>query len=176
MRRASVSTLFLAFAGICGCVQPDARIDPLTLKNFALSLQQAWPVTARKLQLTMSVEKRNGNDVLHCRLVNVSATTIELDSSDLPWKTTQLFQMAAVNSSGKVIHQSPLINQLMGGPRWEPLAPGASLEGDIEMKYLPFPELPRDHDLLLLWSRNVGIQRNTEYEILSGIAFLPKRS
>jgi hypothetical protein len=81
-----------------------------------------------------------------------------------------------VTPDGAVIHRDSIVLQLQGAEIWVSLAPGATLEGDIEMKYLPFQELPRDHDLLLLWSHSVALNRGAEYVFVSGVSFLPNRS
>jgi hypothetical protein len=127
--------------------------------------------------MTISMDNRNGHEVLHCRLTDMYGRgALELDSKHLPWNVG-FYDIAAVSITGSVTHQMIYLSRLMAhGESWKPMVLGATWEGDIEMKSLPFKSLPRDQDQLLLWSSVVALNRNAEYVVLSGVTFLPKRS
>jgi hypothetical protein len=175
-RIVSASACVATAAIVWGCTRPtdSARTETFAFETLAQGLQQGWPSSTYKLQMTISVSYRSNTEVLHCRLTNTSPDAIELNSSELPWKTSHLFHMAAVSATGKVVPRDSIVLQLGGMPRWISVSPNTSLEGDVEIKYLPFQELPRDEDLLLLWSYFLQLDRGADHVTVSGITFLPK--
>jgi hypothetical protein len=161
----------LALCG-CGCTHPEI----VALEPLARALQEEWPASTRDLRMTISVKQVTRHEVLHCRLENTSANAIELDSSALPWRTPALFQFRTVTAQGKVLPRyPPIVIGSVGLPQFVSVASGAILEGDVDFAYMPIGDLPRNEDLLLLWSHGLGIDRGATRAVLTGITLLPKR-
>jgi hypothetical protein len=115
--------------------------------------------------------------ILHCVLSNVYWQSIDVDASSLPWVTPYVFSVDAVTAGGKVLHKDPPpeVAQIHGAPRPVAIAAGESMEGDVELKDLPTPVLPRSEDLLVLWSYSIGdghAAGGGAFTELSGVTFL----
>jgi hypothetical protein len=121
---------------LCGCGR--TRPEIVALEPLARALQEEWPASTRDVRMTISVKQVTGHEVLHCRLENISANAIELDSSALPWLTTALFQFRTVTAQGKVLPRyPPVVMQLMGLPQFVSVASGKTLEGDVDLANMP---------------------------------------
>ena len=165
--------LALSAVVLCGC---GARDDTASLKSLAQGLQEAWPPPTRQLRMTMSVSREQEREVLHCRLTNTSREALEVDSSYLPCKTPQSFSFSVVSTAGRVhLLANPVVVENVGPPMWVSIAPDVTLQGDVDLQYVPL-DLPRDLDLLLLWSHSVALNRGAEHVMVSGVTFLPRRS
>ena len=170
----NTAALVATVLALCGCGR--TRPETVALEPLARALQEEWPASTRDFRMTISVKQVTNHEVLHCRLENTSANAIELDSSALPWLTPALFQFRTVTAQGKVLPRyPPIVIQMAGLPRFVSVASGAILEGDIDLAYVPIRELPRNEDLLLLWSHGLNTARGAERAVLSGITLLPKR-
>jgi hypothetical protein len=170
---ALVASLFALY----GCTTRDGNKNNEipALEPLARGLKEAWPHSTYDINMTILVAQVNGHEVLRCRLENTSANTIELNSSTLPWVTPGLFDFAAVTAAGKVVRRNGFVNQLMNMPASVFIAPGGTLEGNVDWAYMPIGELPRNEDILLVWSHGLDIIRGTGPTVVSGITFLPKR-
>jgi hypothetical protein len=177
MRIISGSVWALAALLICSCGGSESdRSATSEFSKLVRGLKEAWPKWTYQLEMSMFASRVNGREVLHCRLVNTSSEPVELNMSELPWKTPQIFEMAALASDGTVTHRSPGIIQLEAAEVWASLAPGAALEGNLEVQYLPFPALPRGRDLALLWSYPVTLNHRREAVPVSGVTVLSRRA
>jgi len=81
-----------------------------------------------------------------------------------------------VSTAGRVhLLANPVVVENVGPPMWVSIAPDVTLQGDVDLQYVPL-DLPRDRDLLLLWSHSVALNRDAEHVMVSGVTFLPRRS
>lgn len=157
---------------LCGCSrlgQPAG--GTLQLERVASGLQQAWPVTF-PLQMYVTVKGPAGHEYLYCQLGNRSGDVLQLNQSELPWITPGMFDVAAVNEAGRVVARTGIMGGLMNGPSPISLGPGQTIGGNIALKHLP--PLPRDQDLLLVWSYSVEMFGRRQAYYLTGITFFPK--
>jgi hypothetical protein len=122
--------------------------------------------------------ENNGNRVtLHCVLRNVSIaeTAVDVDASTLPWRNSDLFNINAVAADGKVVHRNPWPVELarISGPRTPvSIASGKSMEGEMDLGAMPISALPRNQDLILLWSYSIREGHTDNYYMFSGATFL----
>ena len=153
---------------IAGCSH-RLEVEPL-----ARGLETAWKPEQRELKLLLRPENKNGRTILHCVLTNVSWQSIDVDASRLPWLNADLFSMDAVTAEGKVIHKDPPVQvaRISNPPRPVPIAPGQSMEGDVELSATRIGDLPRSEDLLLLWSFWIGDGHTDKGVELSGVTLL----
>jgi hypothetical protein len=82
-----------------------------------------------------------------------------VNAQSLPWNNQDYFSISAVDPDGEVIQQDPVpfaaeISRLSAPQAPATVAPGASIEGRIDLRYMHISKLRRDKDLLLLWSFN----------------------
>jgi hypothetical protein len=173
----NILALFMTLMTLYAC---DARHEHTQygspdLGRLASGLQQAWPRSTYLVQMTMTISQTEGHESLHCRLRNTSSDALELNRSGLPWIASGFFHVVAVTPAGRALPIEPVLEQLVSKPQSISLAPGQSLEGDFDLKYLPGGPFPRDEDLLLLWSHGLAIGGRTEGVNLTGITLLPKR-
>ena len=123
-----------------------------------------------------------GNRVtLHFVLKNVSvvATAIDVNESTLPWRNPEDFDINAVAANGDVVHRNPPpveVAQIRGLPKALAIASGESIEGEMELGTMPIAVLPRNDDLLLLWSTSIREFRSDNYLRLSGVTLLKARA
>jgi|KBSSwiStaDraftv2_1062776.scaffolds.fasta_scaffold52565_3 hypothetical protein len=168
------AALVVSLLALCGCGR--TRPETVALEPLARALQEEWPASTRDVRMTISVKQVTDHEVLHCRLENTSANAIELDSSALPWRTPALFQFRTVTAQGKVLPRyPPIVIQMVDPSQFVSVASGAILEGDVDLAYVPIHELPRNEDLLLLWSHGLSIARGAQHAVLSGVTLMPKR-
>jgi hypothetical protein len=112
---------------------------------------------------------------------------VVFDESTLPWKTQGTLRLTAITANGKVFSQPPPPSQVIariGPPRKQVvLKVGDSLEGDVDLASLAIGRLPRDEDIVLVWSFWLGIKGEdqapyffgaVENPFFSGIALLKK--
>jgi hypothetical protein len=162
---------------LCGC---SGREQP-ELKPLAQSLANIWPRANQHLELTMRATEINGKVILHGILKNSSATALTLNRSRLPWTSPAWLSVDAVTVNAEMPRSPPpaVISVLEGASSQIVLQPGDILEGDIDLAsgpLIPIGKLPRDIDVLLLWSYSLDISTPGENPFFSGIAFLERRS
>jgi len=156
-----------------GC---HARDDSANLAAVARGLDDVWPQATRDARMTMYIKRSENRELLHCRLVNTSEHALELNRSALPWITTNLFRVGAVTAKGQVLPAPPpVVIQIVAEPAFLSIAPGETLEGDLDLEHFPIGGTPRNEDLLLIWSHPLEISGQAPNVWLSGITFLPKR-
>jgi hypothetical protein len=176
MRKAIV--LFALSSVVCGCNKHDGqpRLEPL-----ARGLAAAWQPVALDMKLDIHPEADGNNLTLHCVLRNISANEIDVDQESLPWNNADAFSVSAVAAGGKVIQQNPVsapaVIARISAPRAPvPLASGESLEGRIDLGLMRISDIPRNEDLLLLWSYPLLKEWRSEAQYaLSGITLLIAR-
>ena len=109
-----------------------------------------------ELNLTIHAENTGERVILRCALKNVSATAADVDGSTLPWLNADRFSIGAVDANGEVGHsRNPtqvMMPRIASPPKPMAIAPGESLEGEIDLEAMPISALPRNVDVLLLWS------------------------
>ena len=177
MRTASVIAASLLV--VCGC---SGREQP-RLESLAQSLTKNWPRSNWDLELTVRAKETNGRVVLHCVLKNtsVTATALILNSSHLPWTAPAHLSVVVLTADGKMPARPPppvVVSILEGGPNDLVINPGETLEGDVDLEsgpIVPLGELPRDRDLLLIWSYSLEIRTPGEDSFFSGITLLQRR-
>ncbi len=171
-----VSALLIFF---CACSEhgAGARIEPL-----ARGRAEAWQSAPGDLKLEIHPENNGAQITMHFVLKNVSGKAIEVDQSTLPWNNADLFSVSAVDADGKVIHQDPVpipveIIRLSVPPQPFAIASGESMDGRVDLGILPIKDLPREEDLLLLWSyRELKNWASGDRYVLSGITLINSRS
>jgi hypothetical protein len=186
----SLSTRFaIAICGMllvcCGC----ERRGQAVLQPFVGALGDVWPRANSDLRLTIQARDIGGKIILHCVLNNTSLAQVPVvfDESTLPWKTQGTLGITAITANGKVFSQPPPPPQVIariGPPKKQVvLKVGDSLEGDVDQASLAIGQLPRDEDIVLVWSFWLGIKGEdqapyffgaVENPFFSGIALLKK--
>jgi hypothetical protein len=146
-----------ALAIVCGCSE---RCGQPPLEPLARGLSEAMRPAYADFTLEIRAIDNGNRVILHCLLKNVSiaATAIDVDASTLPWKNPEDFDFNAVAANGDVVHRNPPpveVAQIRGLPTPLTIASGESIEGDIELSKMPIGALPRNEDLLLLWSTGI---------------------
>jgi hypothetical protein len=177
MRIASVITSSLLV--VCSCTGPERP----PLEPLAQSLTKAWPRGNWNLELAMRATETNGRVVLHCVLKNTSVTptALTLNRSHLPWTAPADLSVVALTADGKMPPRPPppaVVSILEAGPNDIIMNPGETLEGDVELEsgpIVPVGKLPRDKDLLLIWSYSLDIRTPGENSFFSGVTFLERR-
>jgi hypothetical protein len=163
---------------LCGCSgREQPRLEPL-----AKSLAKTWPRANPHLELTLRATEIHGKVILHCVLKNTSSTALILNRSRLPWTSPAWLSVDAVAANGDLPPRPPppvAISVLEAAPSQIVMNPGEILEGDVILAsgpIIPIGELPRDKDILLLWSYSLDIGTPGENPFFSGITFLERRS
>jgi hypothetical protein len=168
----------------CGC----ERRGQAVLQPFVGALGDAWPRANFDLKLTIQPRDTRGKIILHCVLKNTSLAQVPVvfDESTLPWKTQGTLGITAITASGNVVSQPPpppVIARIGPPSKQVELKVGDSLEGDIDLASLAIAQLPKDEDIVLLWSVWLGIKGEdqapyfigaVENPFFSGVAFLKK--
>lgn len=183
-----LSTRFaIAICGIllvcCGC----ERRGQAVLQPFVGALGDVWPRANSDLRLTIQARDTGGKIILHSVLTSLAQVPVVFDESTLPWKTQGTLRLTAITANGKVFSQPPPPSQVIariGPPRKQVvLKVGDSLEGDVDLASLAIGRLPRDEDIVLVWSFWLGIKGEdqapyffgaVENPFFSGIALLKK--
>ncbi len=176
MRIAPLIAFSLLF--LCGCSgREHARLELLVQ-----SLAKTWPRANPHFELTLRAAEINGKVILHCVLKNTSSAALILNRSRLPWTSPAWLRVDAVAANGDVPPRPPPpaeISVLEAAPSRITMNPGDTLEGDVDLAsgpITPIGELPRDKDILLLWSYSLDISTPGENPFFSGITFLERRS
>jgi hypothetical protein len=170
----------LGFSSICGCGE-RGRSPPL--EPIALSLSKEWPRANPNLQLKMRAFEADGKVLLHCDLKNTSInpTNVILNRSHLPWTAPSWLAVVAMTADGKVLPkpETPVVVSILeAGPSNIVLKPGETLEGDVDIAsgpLIPIKNLPRDKDILLIWSYFLQISTAGQDSFVSGATFLGRR-
>jgi hypothetical protein len=133
-----------------------------------------------ELKLTIHAESKSERVTLRCVLKNVSATAAVVDESNLPWLSADRFSIDAVDANGTVGHcKNPpqaLMTRIASPPKPIVIAPGESMEGEIDLEAMPISALPREVDVLLLWSYWIRWGRDDGHYMLSGRILLVAKS
>jgi hypothetical protein len=169
----NVIAFVVLLVGICGCTDRGGqpRLEPL-----ARGLAEVWQPATRDLKLEIQAEMNGDRVTLHCVLQNTSATAIKVDSSTLPWITPGFFSIDAVTASGRVVHRNALVSQISNFPSPVSIASGESMVGAIDLGVMPITDLPRDEDLLLVWSYGLADGGSDAQYFLRGITLLKRKS
>jgi hypothetical protein len=168
----------------CGC----ERRGQAVLQPFVGALGDAWPRANSDLKLTIRARDTGGKIILHCVLKNTSLAQVPVvfDESTLPWKTQGTLGITAITAKGEVFSQPPppqVIARIGPPSKQVELKVGDSLEGDVDLVSLAIRQLPRDQDIVLVWSFWLGIKGEdqapyffgaVENPFFSGVAFLKK--
>lgn len=168
----------------CGCERRGTAV----LQPFVGALGDAWPRANSDLKLTIQARATRGKIILHCVLKNTSLAQVPVvfDESTLPWKMQGTLGITAITANGRVFSQPPppTIIARIGPPHKQvELKTGDSLEGDVDLASLAIGRLPRDEDIVLVWSFWLGIKGEdqapyfigaVENPFFSGVAFLKK--
>jgi hypothetical protein len=124
----------------------------------------------------------NGKVILHGVLKNTSNAPVILNRSRLPWTSPSWLSVDAIAANGKIPPRPPppvVISVLEAGPSPIVISPGETLEGNVDLAsgpLMPIGELPKNMDILLLWSYSLDISTAAENPFFSGITFLKRRS
>jgi hypothetical protein len=176
MRNVIAFVTFLVL--VCGC--RDQRSEP-RLEPLARGISEALQQQNGDFRLEIRAESNGNRVTLHCVLRNVSMpeTALDVDASTLPWLNSDLFNINAVAADGKVVHRNPwpvVLARISGPPTPVSIASGKSMEGDMDLGAMPISALPRNEDLILLWSYSVRQGHSDNYYMFSGATFLKATS
>jgi NADP oxidoreductase coenzyme F420-dependent len=81
-----------------------------------------------------------------------------------------------VRGFNHLVHRSAHVLQISGTPQPVSIAVGKSINGEIDLELMPITDLPRDEDLLLLWSYGLGDVGSNAHYSLSGITLLKRKT
>lgn len=174
----SAIVLILVSIAICGCSQRKGQPE---LEVLVHGLAEAWQPVAHDMKLDISPEADGNHLTLHCVLRNLSAGEIDVDQESLPWNNADAFSVSAVAADGKVIQQNTVSTPGVIARISAPHAPvafasGESMEGRIDMGLMRIGDIPRNEDLLILWSYPLLKEwRSDARYALSGITLLIAR-
>lgn len=162
---------------LVGSVGCNERAGQPRLEPLARGLAEAWQPGTYELKLSIHAEDKGERVALHCVLKNTSANVIDVDSTRLPWITPGFFSVDAVTASGQVVHRNAQVMQISSStPQPLSIAPGESVQGDIDLDSMPIHDLPRREDILLLWSYGLGDGGSHAHYFLNGITLLEEKS
>lgn len=174
MANRDVSYAILLLLCGCGPLHPTTG-TALQLEGITRGLQQVWP-GGYPLQMRVTVKGSPHHEYLHCQLFNRSGHILRLNQSDLPWVTPGLFNVAVLNSAGRIVTMTGIISVLSNGPRPISLGSGRTIAGNVPLKDVsPGGSIPRDQDLMMIWSYSVEMFGSRTGFLESGVVFLPKR-
>jgi hypothetical protein len=166
--------LFALSIIVSGCGERDgqSRLEPL-----ARGLSDAMQPAYADFHLEIRALDKSDRVTLHCVLRNVSiaATAIDVDASTLPWRNADMFEIDAVAADGKVVHRNPWpveLARISAPPSQLTIASGKPIEGEINLGEMPISGLPRNEDLLLLWSTSIRVFNSDTATELRGATFL----
>jgi hypothetical protein len=173
-------TVFAIFALamiVCGCSE---RCGQPPLQPLARGLSEAMRPAYGDFTLEISAIDNGNRVALRCVLKNVSvvATAIDVDASTLPCRNPEDFDINAVAANGDVVHRNPPpveVAQIRALPSPLTIASGESIEDEMELGRMPIGALPRNKDLLLLWSTSLREFRSGNSQKLSGVTLLIAR-
>ena len=159
---------------VCGC---SGRVGQPRLEPLAGGLSEAMRPPYADFTLEIHALNKGDRVVLHCVLRNVSIlkTAIDVDESTLPWRNADIFDINAVAANGKVVHRNPppVVARISGLPKPLTVASGRSIEGEMDLGAVPISAVPRNEDLLLLWSSSIRkFRADNEWVVLRGVTFL----
>jgi hypothetical protein len=101
-------------------------------------------------------------------------------SEVLPWMNADRFSIDAVDANGKVGNcKNPtqaMMPRIASPPKPMAIAPGESMEGEIDLEVMPISALPRNVDVLLFWSYWIRDWRDDAPYIFSGKILLEAKS
>jgi hypothetical protein len=163
---------------LCGCNGHEQS----SLEPIAESLSETWPRANLDLELILRAREINGKIILHCVLRNTSDAALTINGSRLPWTSPTRLSVYAVGANGKVPLRPPppvQISVLEAAPNPIVISQGEILEGDVELTsgpILPIGDLPRDLDILLMWSYWLDISTPGENPFFSGLTFIGRRA
>jgi hypothetical protein len=175
----SICAILLLCSG-CG------RREQPVLQPFVGVLGDVWPRANSDLKLKILARDAGGTVILHCVLKNTSQVPVVFDESTLPWRTQGSLGISAVTADGKVFSEPPPpadFSRIVPPKNRVVLKSGDSLEGDVDLASLTIGQLPRNEDVVLVWSFWLGIEGvdqapynfgAVENPFFSGLAFLPK--
>jgi hypothetical protein len=131
----------------------------------------------------MRAFEADGKVLLHCSLKNTSnnPTDVLLNRSQLPWIAPSWLALVAMTADGEVLPRPAppvVVSVLQAGPSDIVLKHGDTLEGDIDIAsgpLVPIKNLPRDKDILLIWSYFLQIGTARQDLFVSGATFLGRR-
>jgi hypothetical protein len=152
-----------------------------TLRSMAPGLTEAWQPVAQDMKLDLQAETGGKSVVLRGVLRNLSAGEIVVNRESLPWDNADAFSVSIVTSKGKVIRQRSIVPaaifRIGAPPAPVAVVPGGSIEGNLDLGLMRIDEIPRNEDVLILWSYPRLKEWNSEKQYaLSGILLLPARS
>jgi hypothetical protein len=174
----SAIVLIVVSIAVCGCNERKGqpRLEPL-----ARGLAEAWQPVAHDMKLDIHPEADGNHLTLRCVLRNLSASEIVVDQESLPWNNADAFSASAVAADGKVIQQNPVSAPAVIARISAPHAPvafasGESMEGRIDTGLMRISDIPRNEDLLILWSYPLLKEWRSEAKYaLNGITLLKAR-
>jgi hypothetical protein len=172
MRKLAALFMLSIVAVACDGGGGQPRLEPL-----ARGLSDAMQPEYADLRLEISALHEGDRIILHCvlRNVSISASTIDVDASTLPWRNTDFFEIDAVSGNGKVIHRSPWpieLGRISALPSPLTVAGGKTIEGEMYLHEMPISGLPTNEDLLLLWSTSIRVFNSETATELRGVTFL----
>jgi hypothetical protein len=133
-----------------------------------------------ELKLTIHAKSTGERVILRCVLKNISTTAADVDGSTLPWLNADSFSIDAVDANGKVGNcgnpTQSLMTRIASSPKPMVIAPGESMEGEIDLEAMPISALPRNVDVLLLWSYWMRNWRDEAPYMLSGMILVEAKS
>jgi hypothetical protein len=169
-----VFAIFALAIIVCGCSE---RCGQHRLEPLARGLSDAMQPAYADFKLEIRTLDKGDRVTLHCVLRNVSiaATAIDVDASTLPWRNADFFDVNVVTANGMVVHRNPPPVELarISAPS-TPLAvaSGDSIEGEMELGEMPISGLPRNEDLILLWSTSIRVFHSDHATEVRGATFL----
>jgi len=172
------ATAVLAIA-LCGC---GDRYEEPRLVPLARGFAEAWQPAPLPLSLEIRSENNGEQVIMHLFLRNTSNKTLEVDASTLPWNNADLFSISAVTADGILLKQPKvqppaMIIRLSIPPKPVDIVSGGTIEGHAGLAFMPMRNVPREQDLLLLWSyRELKSWNSSETYVLSGTTILNAES
>lgn len=150
----------------CGCDSDHS------MRAEAKRVLDGWPRPSADFALSMELVRHDGREYVRGRLTNLTNSPVTLDESLLPWNSALELHLEGITRDGKRLPQFPLELGLVGEPHAQTIAAGASVEGEMETRYLNLP-LDRKQDVLLAWRYGFGDEKGRGH-LLVGTLFVPE--
>lgn len=159
---------------VCDC---SGEVGQPRLEPLARGLSEAMRPAYADFTLEIRALDKGDRVILHCVLRNTSIaeSAIDVDESTLPWRNADIFDINAVAVNGKVVHRNPppVVARISGMPKLLTVASGQSIEGEMDLGAMPISGVPRNEDLLLLWSSSIRkFSGDNDWVVLRGVTFL----
>jgi hypothetical protein len=134
-----------------GATTQGAEPKDNPLENFITGLKRQDPPSDSRLSISAVGTAKNGHLYLSFRLKNLSASSITMATTALPWGNAYSTIFVALTSRGRILPMGYPIDDVVVPPSVT-IHSGETLTGDYDLSQMLRSEaIPADTDLVVLW-------------------------